>query len=87
MAVRLIALFLLFFFIPTRPSLAAPKQVINIGNGVEPKDLDPHIVTGVAEGRILTNLFEPLARINRCFRCQQFGHKAVICSRESECCK
>ena len=41
-------------------SVAAPAQVINIGNGGEPKDLDPHLVTGVPEQRILQNLFEPL---------------------------
>jgi oligopeptide transport system substrate-binding protein len=35
-------------------------QIINIGNGAEPKDLDPHIVTGVPEHHILQNLFEPL---------------------------
>ena len=40
---------------------AAPTpQVINIGNGGEPKDLDPHIVTGIPEFHILHNLFEPL---------------------------
>lgn len=36
------------------------EQVINIGNGAEPKDLDPHVVTGVPEHHILQNLFEPL---------------------------
>lgn len=35
-------------------------NVINIGNGAEPKDLDPHIVTGVPEHNILFNIFEPL---------------------------
>lgn len=35
-------------------------NVINIGNGAEPKDLDPHLVTGVPEHNILLNLFEPL---------------------------
>ncbi len=40
---------------------AAPAaQVFNFGNGAEPKDLDPHIVTGVPESHILQNLFEPL---------------------------
>ena len=28
--------------------------------------------------------YKPLARIDRCFRCQQFGHKAVNCSQESK---
>lgn len=35
-------------------------QVLHWGNGAEPKDLDPHIVTGVPEHHLLLNLFEPL---------------------------
>ena len=31
--------------------------------------------------------YKPLARIDRCFRCQQFSHKAVNCSHESKCYK
>ena len=31
--------------------------------------------------------YTPLARIDRCFRCQQFGHRAVNCSHESKCYK
>jgi hypothetical protein len=31
--------------------------------------------------------YKPLARIDRCFRCQQFGHKAVNCSNEPKCYK
>ena len=31
--------------------------------------------------------YKPLARIDRCFRCQQFGHKAVKCSNEPKCYK
>ena len=31
--------------------------------------------------------YKPLARIDRCFRCQQFGHKAASCSNESKCYK
>ena len=30
---------------------------------------------------------EPLARIDRCFRCQQFGHKSTNCSNEPKCYK
>ncbi len=41
-------------------SASAPPQVLNWGNGAEPKDLDPHIVTGVPEFEILQNLFEGL---------------------------
>ena len=31
--------------------------------------------------------YKPLARIDRCFCCQQFGHKAAKCSNEPKCCK
>lgn len=34
--------------------------VFNMGNGAEPKDLDPQIVTGVPESHILQDLFEGL---------------------------
>lgn len=55
----------LSFFVVTllfslRLLAANPPQIINIGNGGEPKDLDPHIVTGVPEFRILLNTFEAL---------------------------
>jgi oligopeptide transport system substrate-binding protein len=36
------------------------EQVFHLGNGAEPKDLDPHVATGVPEHHILQNLFEPL---------------------------
>ncbi len=36
----------------------------NFGNGAEPKDLDPHIVTGVPEHHILLNMFEPLVAMD-----------------------
>ena len=35
-------------------------QVLLIGNGAEPEDLDPHIVTGVPEYRLVSALFEGL---------------------------
>jgi hypothetical protein len=31
--------------------------------------------------------YKPLARIDQCFRCQQFGHKAASCSNELKCYK
>ena len=31
--------------------------------------------------------YKPLARLDRCFRCQQFGHKAANCANESRCFK
>lgn len=43
---------------------ADASRVLNLGNGAEPKDLDPHIVTGVPEHHILQNLFEPLVSKN-----------------------
>lgn len=40
------------------------KDVIFIGNGAEPKDLDPHVTTGVSEHRIQQNIFEPLVSVH-----------------------
>lgn len=36
------------------------EQVLNLGNGTEPKDLDPHTVTGIPESTIVQSLFEGL---------------------------
>ena len=36
------------------------EGVLHIGNGDEPQELDPHIVSGVPEGRIITALLEGL---------------------------
>jgi oligopeptide transport system substrate-binding protein len=41
-------------------SLFASPQVLNLGNGTEPRDLDPHTVTGIPEFQITQNLFEGL---------------------------
>lgn len=49
---------------PTLAIAAKTSQIINIGNGGEPKDLDPHIVTGVPEHHILQNIFEPLVSLD-----------------------
>ena len=35
-------------------------KILLIGNGTEPQDLDPHIVTGVPESKILMALLEGL---------------------------
>ena len=40
------------------------NQTIQIGNGAEPKDLDPAIVTGVPEAHIVENLFEGLTTLD-----------------------
>ncbi len=42
----------------------AEADVINIGNGAEPKDLDPHITTGVPEHHIQQNIFEALVSVH-----------------------
>ena len=41
-----------------------PKQILYVGNGTEPQDLDPHIVTGVPESKILMALLEGLVTRN-----------------------
>src|SRR6266853_6889837 len=45
---------------PTRVSYGDREQVLFRGNGAEPQDVDPHMVTGVAEDHIITALFEGL---------------------------
>ena len=40
--------------------LSAAPQVLNLGNGSEPRDLDPQTVTGVPESQIIQSLFEGL---------------------------
>ncbi len=52
----------------TGPESAVVKAgrdgVLLVGNGAEPQGLDPHLVTGVPEHRILTTLFEGLADVD-----------------------
>lgn len=36
------------------------NQVLHLGNGTEPQDLDPHIVTGVPEDNLIRSMFEGL---------------------------
>ncbi len=38
--------------------------ILHVGNGAEPQDLDPHLVTGVPESRILSALFEGLTDVD-----------------------
>ena len=45
----------------TGPRGAAEGQVLKIGNGSEPQDIDPQTVTGVTEHKIISALFEGLA--------------------------
>lgn len=44
----------------TEVAKATKNQVLLFGNGTEPADLDPHIVTGVPEHHIIAALFEGL---------------------------
>ena len=39
---------------------AVESQILYVGNGTEPQDLDPHIVTGVPESKVLMALLEGL---------------------------
>jgi oligopeptide transport system substrate-binding protein len=39
---------------------AAPRKILNFGNGDEPQDIDPQIITGVPEQNIILALFEGL---------------------------
>lgn len=48
---------------PSGPSINT-DSVFRIGNGGEPKSLDPHVVTGVIEDRILSALFEGLVNLD-----------------------
>ncbi|MEL0243674.1 MAG: peptide ABC transporter substrate-binding protein, partial [Gammaproteobacteria bacterium] len=43
---------------PVEESLES--KILYLGNGTEPKDLDPHTVTGVPESKILMALIEGL---------------------------
>ena len=52
---------------PTTAAAASAKSgpmIWRVGNGTEPQDLDPHIVTGVPEHKILMALFEGLLSEN-----------------------
>lgn len=44
----------------TAVELGNEQQILHKGNGPEPEDLDPHIVEGLPEHRILLSLFEGL---------------------------
>lgn len=42
----------------------ADKQVFRIGNGAEPKEMDPATATGAPEGKILDSIFEGLVTLD-----------------------
>jgi len=45
-------------------SASRDPEVLQVGNGAEPAALDPHLVSGVSEHRILSALFEGLAAMD-----------------------
>lgn len=49
---------------PNRAEQAAREGVLLMGNGAEPAQLDPHIVTGIPEFQIIRALFEGLVTFN-----------------------
>ncbi len=49
---------------PSNIETATEQQILHFGNGAEPKDLDPHTVTGVTENNIISALFEGLTSPN-----------------------
>ncbi|MGI9316504.1 MAG: peptide ABC transporter substrate-binding protein [bacterium] len=49
---------------PTNVEQGNREQVLHLGNGTEPQDLDPHIVTGVTEHNIISALLEGLVGEN-----------------------
>lgn len=50
---------LLLALLATGCSDPSPR-VLRVGNGAEPQDLDPHMVTGIPEHRVVSTLFEGL---------------------------
>lgn len=43
-----------------QPDAGTPLKILRLGNGSEPQDLDPHIVTGVTEHNIIAAVIEGL---------------------------
>ena len=66
MKLRTVCLILIFGVLATcgqsisKVEEAIEDQILYLGNGTEPQDLDPHIVTGVPEHKILLSLLEGL---------------------------
>jgi len=63
MLIRSALCFLLLAVLATA-AFAKPPMVLRIGNGTEPKGIDPHAVSGMPEHHILTALFEGLLTID-----------------------
>jgi len=45
---------------PSPAKTASAAKILRFGNGAEPQDIDPQVVTGVTENKIITALFEGL---------------------------
>ncbi len=68
---RLTVIFLFLLTLSACSSDSGPEtsndsgaQIFNLGNGAEPQDLDPHIVTGVSEHNVITSLLEGLVSVH-----------------------
>src|SRR5215217_4653672 len=46
----------------SQADVAARDQIMIVGNGAEPSDLDPHTITGIPERDIVMTMFEGLTR-------------------------
>lgn len=53
-----------FFLVSCTENSFSPKHNLRVGNGAEVQDLDPSIVSGVTEHRILSALFEGLVSLD-----------------------
>ena len=50
---------------PASAVTLSDSQVLRLGNGSEPKELDPSRATGAPEGKILDGLFEGLVNLDQ----------------------
>jgi ABC-type oligopeptide transport system, periplasmic component len=48
----------------TRVEIGIREQILHVGNGTDPQDLDPHITTGEPEHKVMMALFEGLVTEN-----------------------
>ena len=63
---EILFLFAVSFWLSVSAQAVTPakEQIARIGNGAEPRELDPAISTGVPESKILDNLFEGLTTLD-----------------------
>lgn len=48
----------------TRVEIGIREQILHVGNGTDPQDLDPHVTTGEPEHKVMMALFEGLVTEN-----------------------